>query len=199
LFFLTKKYDKRYGYGECLRQYPKEAENYAEASLDFGMMQNRAVTFGNLWKKRTSFALVPLEEGQFKVWTWGRFACLEDSVNKMTPNAGQGETQRSKAQRLLPTRLPAIGGTKGDRPTYDQIRRSLGGFQARLDQRISGILKISNDLTRVHTLKSVVERIMVQYVMPQMGDYLVDLLSDIYMGAELVEFLPPPHRCDNAL
>lgn len=41
VFFLTKKYDKQYGYGERSRQYPKEeAEKYAEALLDFGVMPN---------------------------------------------------------------------------------------------------------------------------------------------------------------
>jgi len=51
VFFLTKKYDKRYGYGKRPRQYPKEeAEKYAEASLDFGVMPNRAVAFDDLWE-----------------------------------------------------------------------------------------------------------------------------------------------------
>jgi len=113
----------------------------------------------------------------------------------MTPNAGQGGNAAIESAAAPANQIYLLlEETKGAGPTYDRIKRSLSGFQARLDQRISAILKTSNDLTRAHALKSVAERIMVQYFVSQMGDYLVDLLSDMYIGAELLEFLPPPHR-----
>jgi len=112
----------------------------------------------------------------------------------MTPNAGQGGNAAIESAATLANQICLLlEETKGARPTYDRTKRSVGGFQARLDQRISTILKTSNDLTRVHAPKSVIERIMVQYVYRRWA-YLVDLLSDMYIGAELLESLPPPHR-----
>lgn len=42
------------------------------------------VTFGDIWAKRKTFTLLPMEEGVLQDWHWGRFAVVGDAAHKVS-------------------------------------------------------------------------------------------------------------------
>jgi len=88
-FFASEKLDKTYSLADA----PRYTDNAKEAQAFVarnGHMTWKNLTLADVWDKTFSFRLVPLEEGVFKTWTWGRIACVGDSVHKQTPNLGAG-------------------------------------------------------------------------------------------------------------
>lgn len=49
------------------------------------------IKFGDVWKQRTTFTCVPLEEHMFKKWHHQRIICVGDSVSKVIPPPLFGE------------------------------------------------------------------------------------------------------------
>lgn len=85
-WFLFKRMAKIYKFGAIPRYSKQDAESFAQHCLDINLEQNPSVKFGDVWKNRTSYTLTATEEADYKHWTWGRFACLGDSVHKYTSN-----------------------------------------------------------------------------------------------------------------
>jgi len=79
-WFLFSRMDRVYKFGEIPRYTKQDAEAFAERHLDINLQPN--VKFGDVWKNRKYSTLVATEEADYKHWTWGRFACLGDSVHK---------------------------------------------------------------------------------------------------------------------
>jgi len=76
------------------------------------------------------YTRVALEEVENSVWTWGRIACLGDSIHKMTPNAGHGGNAAIESAAALANAIKAMfGKAKGDRPTYEQVTTCLKDYQ----------------------------------------------------------------------
>lgn len=82
-WFLFKRMDKVYSSDNIPKFTKEDAEAFGERHSNTNLMPGGSVTFGEVWKNRTSYTLVATEEAQYKHWTWGRFACLGDSIHKM--------------------------------------------------------------------------------------------------------------------
>ena len=54
--------------------------------------------------------------------------------------------------------------------------------------------KIANSVTRLQALKGFAERIIAFYIIPNAGDHLIDMMSDLFIGATKIDFLPTPLR-----
>jgi hypothetical protein len=80
-WFLINKMDQQYRVPNIPRWTKKDAEKRIQAHLDFRITDK--VTLADIWKNRISCTLVSMEEASFKTWTWGRFACLGDSIHKV--------------------------------------------------------------------------------------------------------------------
>lgn len=169
-------------------QYTKEdAEAFANTHFDRPI--TREVKFGHIWENRKSFALVPLEEGQLKIWTWGRIACVGDCVHKMTPNMGAGGNTaieyassswnmwlcclltccRSAAALANELRKMADQAEKS-RPSFGTVTKHLRNYQALREERVSAVVAAANGLTRVHALKTWLDKLFAWWILPFSGD-----------------------------
>lgn len=83
-WFILEK-TKRYAEPEIPRYSQADEEEFFRSYKDWNV--GAGVSFQSVWDRRVSWSLVPLEEAQYKHWTFGRIACLGDSIHKMTPNA----------------------------------------------------------------------------------------------------------------
>lgn len=81
-WFIFQKLDRVYRMGEIPKYSKADAEEFARLHADINLDNDPHVTFGDVWKNRKYFTLVATEEADYKHWTWGRFACLGDSVHK---------------------------------------------------------------------------------------------------------------------
>lgn len=82
----VEKLDKEYHLPNIPRYTDEDARIYGESKLDKVLVSDKAterITFGDLWKNLEITALVPVEEGDLKVWTSGRIVCVGDSVHKV--------------------------------------------------------------------------------------------------------------------
>jgi 2-polyprenyl-6-methoxyphenol hydroxylase-like FAD-dependent oxidoreductase len=193
-FFLTQKYPKRREFGEIPRRYTQEETDiFAEKNLDRNITTN--LKFRDIWERREVASLVPTEEAEFKLWHWGRIACVGDSIHKMTPQAGQGgniavESAAAMANKLFNLNKQA----NGKNPTLHEIQAAFEQYQKKRTARVTSMMRSGNDLTRLQALDTPLHVILAKYVVPALGDYLTDLISDGIVGAELLDYLPPPHR-----
>lgn len=83
-WFVFKKMDKKYKVPNIPRFSAEDAVKQANGLLLKEITDT--VRFEHIWEKQVSYTLVALEEALFKTWSWGRFACLGDSVHKVSFN-----------------------------------------------------------------------------------------------------------------
>jgi len=80
-WFVFEKLDKRYHVPDIPKFTKEDGEALAQRCLSVRMTEQ--VTFQDLWNNRLLYKLVPLEEAWYAHWTWGRFACIGDSIHKV--------------------------------------------------------------------------------------------------------------------
>lgn len=81
-WFIFEKMDKVYRVPEIPKYTEQEATSLAHRCLPLYLTDQ--AKFGDLWENRLSARLVPLEEAWYQQWSWGRFACIGDSVHKVS-------------------------------------------------------------------------------------------------------------------
>jgi 2-polyprenyl-6-methoxyphenol hydroxylase-like FAD-dependent oxidoreductase len=210
-WFLFKRLDRVYKTGEIPKYSKEDAEQFAETHSYINLDNDPKVKFGDVWKNRKYYTLVATEEADFKHWTWGRFVCLGDSVHKyvhllwithnlclqylrVTPNAGVGGNASLESATGLANAIKALVDSSPSRPSFEATKQYLKQYEKSRWQRISEIMKVANSVTRLQSLKGLLERITVYFVFPNAGDVLSDLMADLLIGATKLDFLPPPDR-----
>ena len=193
-YFLFKKMDQIYKAGNIPKFTKEDAEAFAERYSDANLLPKGSVKFGDVWKNRTSYTLVTTEEAEYKQWTWGRIACLGDSIHKMTPNAGAGGNACIESAAALANSIKAMMDKSGPRPSLEAIKQCLSTYQRNRNERTLAIMEVANKLTRIHALDGLDDVITAKYVIPNAGDHLVDMQSDSIVGAVMLDYLPPPAR-----
>jgi hypothetical protein len=88
-FFQFERLDRPRIRGTGPRFSDEDAVRFAEKHADTNIRPN--LTLGDYWKRRTAYTLVDVNEGICKLWTWGRIACVGDSVHAMPPQIGHGK------------------------------------------------------------------------------------------------------------
>ncbi|KAF1834748.1 hypothetical protein BDW02DRAFT_568714 [Decorospora gaudefroyi] len=192
-WFMFKKLDKVYKVPDIPRYTKEDAEAYAKTLQGAAITPN--VGFTDLWKNRTSYALVPLEEAYLKRWSWGRIACVGDGVHKMTPNMGAGGNAAIETVAALANELKKMKeiSEKG-KPSYDIIKEHLGNYQKTRETRATAICTASNGLTRIHALKTIRDKLFAFWILPNAGDMFIDLNCDMVTGSVKLDYLPLPER-----
>lgn len=193
-WFVFARMSQIYRTSEIPRFSKADAEKFAGQNLEIPILPQGAVKFGDIWRNRETYALVATEEADYDHWTWGRFACLGDSIHKMTPNMGAGGMAAIESAAALANAIHTLSTHNHEGSNMREVRRALINYQQSRKFRASEIGKESNDLTRIQSLKGLRERILVRYVIPNAGDYLVNTSSDGWIGATLLNYLPPPPR-----
>ncbi|KAF4416113.1 FAD/NAD(P)-binding domain-containing protein [Fusarium austroafricanum] len=168
-----------------------EAEEFAIRHGDMYIRPN--LKFSDLWEKTVSFRLVALEEANFKVWTCGRIACLGDSIHKMTPNIAAGGNAAIESAAALANSIKAlVDKHRKELPPENEVKECLEGYQKSRERRAASAIYISSKLTRLHALQGTLERIFVSLLLPRLGDFLQDMASNMFIGATMLEYIPPP-------
>ncbi|KAL9123289.1 MAG: hypothetical protein Q9187_000161 [Circinaria calcarea] len=198
-WFLFSKMARRYKSGEIPRFTEADTEELVQQNLNLAILPQGLVKFGDIWKHRESYTLVATEEADYDHWVWGRFACLGDSVHKVTPNMGVGGMAAIESAAALANTIQALSiHNDGSPPSFEDVRRALNEYQRNRKPRCSEAIKAANDLTRLQALKGMKEYILVHYVLPYAGDRIVDMSCDGWIGAPLLNYLPPPVRSLNS-
>ncbi|KAF9766742.1 hypothetical protein IL306_000815 [Fusarium sp. DS 682] len=168
-----------------------EAEEFAIQHGDIYIRPE--LKFSNLWEKTISFRLVALEEAKFKIWTWGRIACLGDSIHKMTPNLGAGGNAAIESAAALANSIKAMVDKHSEGPPPEnEVKKCLDGYQNSRERRAASIVDICGKITRLQALQGTFERVFFRFLLPRLGDFLADMGSNIFVGAPMLEYLPPP-------
>lgn len=190
------KLDKQYEAGEkrfSLKECDEEAAKYAHLPL----MPNGALTFGDVYNTSEHRALVATEEGFYPHCTWGRFACLGDSVHKVTPSNGEGANcSITTAAALTNTLKSLVDRSKGRKPTYGEVKSALvNEFQDPRNEKMKGIVKLANEHTRVVTMDNFIIRAIIRYWAPNLGpDGGMPRLHSMEIAPDILNFLPVPER-----
>lgn len=86
----------------------------------------------------------------------------------------------------------------GPHPSITAVKHCLMNYQQSRQERISAIAISANNLTRIHALRGIGDRITAHYIIPIAGDHLMDLQAESVVGATSIDYLPPPLRALNA-
>jgi 2-polyprenyl-6-methoxyphenol hydroxylase-like FAD-dependent oxidoreductase len=198
-FFMFEKMEKLYRHPDIPKYTANDAESFAESFRDFNITPKDgptgAIKFSDVWKNRTSYSLVALEEAEYQRWTWGRFVCLGDGIHKMTPNAGAGGNSAIESAAALANALYDLQKSNLNKhPSRKDIEAGLTAFQKSRQERASAVLKLANKVTRIQALRTLSDRILSLWAMPLLGDFGADLGVDLYIGATKLDYLPVPER-----
>lgn len=192
-WFFFQKLDKKYTYGaEDYPRYSKEDAEKVAAENAWRSCQG-VITFGDLWEKRLSYTLVPMEEALFDTWSWGRIATLGDSAHKMTANQGQAGNNAVESAAALANHLKKIH----DAGTVDKktIATALRKWQEKRQVRIEATVKEAARVCRMHALDSISAKAIVFGLLPCAPEaYISSQLVNSMIGAEVLEYLPMPER-----
>lgn len=170
-----------------------DAEKLAQQHFELGIQPRGGLIFLDIWRRRTTFTLMALEEADFTTWTWGRFACVGDSVHKMTPNMGSGGMAAIESAAALANVIHSLVN-KYKSPALDHVENALAAFQEGRKFRGSEAVRASNELTRIQAMRGLKEQLIVKFGIPYGGDQLLNKICDTYIGATSLDFLPLPAR-----
>jgi hypothetical protein len=192
-WFLFKRMSQIYKSEHIPRFTESDAEKLAQQHFELGIQPRGGLTFLDIWRRRDTFTLMALEEADFTDWTWGRFACVGDSVHKMTPNMGSGGMAAIESAAALANAIHSLI-TQYKSPTLDHVQNALAAFQKGRKSRASEAVRASNELTRIQALRGLKEQLIVKFGIPYGGDYLLNMVCDTYIGSTSLDFLPLPPR-----
>lgn len=203
LWFLFARLSHVYRDQDIPRFTDSDTELFAQRHLDLPILPKGAVTFGNIWQQRRIATLLAVEEADFPTWTWGRFACVGDSVHKMTPNMGAGGMAAIESAAALANSIFSLLSESEYRkevaPTLGDIHRALFQYHESRRQRASKVIRLSNQLTRIQAIRGFKEYLLVHVGIRYGGNYLIHASCAEWVGAPLLHFLPPPSRSLTAI
>ncbi|KOC07347.1 FAD binding domain protein [Aspergillus flavus AF70] len=191
-WFYHEKLDKVY-YTDA-KDFPRYTQEDAEklALKNAWRPITETVTLGDLWERRVTYTLVPLEEALFKMWSWGRIATVGDNSHKMTPNTGQAGNNAIESAAALANQLQRLH-TEGP-ITSQSIKSALRKWQEKRQARVKATVKEAAMVCRIQALDSRMAPFVMNYVVPNATESLLRLVTGTLIGAEIIEYLPVPAR-----
>lgn len=178
-WFMFQKLDKVRKGDEIPKYTREDADAFAKELSHYNIQPKGEIIFADIWANRMSYTLVALEEAEYKKWTWGRMACLGDSIHKMTPNAGHGGNAAIESAAAIANSVKAmLDKAHGGHPTYEQVTTCLADYQKVREKRTSEIMKLANKLTRIQAVKTIGDYLFAHHIGPALGDALLEMHSD---------------------
>ncbi|KAL4942711.1 hypothetical protein BDV06DRAFT_221901 [Aspergillus oleicola] len=196
-WFLFQRMPQVYQGHEIPRFTAADAITFAEQHLDFPIrMVGGRVVFKDLWGRRETATMVPLEEADFARWTAGRIICLGDSAHKMTPHTGTGGMLAIEHAAVLANTIVRLATKGGQSFDTKQIESTLGHeYDTEIrHRRTSAKIQATGALARFQTLQKAVDQFILRYLLPYTGDIRADQFCDDAVGGEKIDFLPIPAR-----
>ncbi|KAL3468799.1 hypothetical protein BJX99DRAFT_265805 [Aspergillus californicus] len=189
----------RYKARDAPRFSVKEAEMRCEEISDEPFWKD--ITFGDIWKRRENFGMIPLEENLFKSWHHEGIVCIGDSMHKLAPHPGQGancamEDAAALSNRLYERLCPKTD-EKRTKPTPAELDSLLRAFADNRIRRMSHVYKDARFLMRMQARDGLRNKILPRYVLPFLADLPSMKTSAIAGGGIALDFVAEPKRSEN--
>jgi 2-polyprenyl-6-methoxyphenol hydroxylase-like FAD-dependent oxidoreductase len=180
--FIFEKMDRTYR-GKNIPRFTKDdTSKFMDRHRDIKIRPNLAIA--DFYGTMDNYSLTCLEEGNFKLWTWGRIACVGDSVHKMTPNIGAGGNAGiESAAALANAVMHIVQKSNGKRPGVDLVEDALRGYQRRREVRAQTMVRSAGEVTRMQAGRSLYHRFAARMARLFPGDFIADYLSAYFSGA----------------
>ncbi|KAJ5917624.1 hypothetical protein N7466_011178 [Penicillium verhagenii] len=157
------------------------------------------IKLGTIYENMTSSSFIALEEGVCKLWTWGRFACLGDSVHKTTPNIGQGAGMAIADAASLANHIVSIAKSSDGMPSSDDITAGLKKWAGSLRPRAQSICDAGALYMRLEALANWPLKLAGLYIAPHIPTVFADLLSVLDIGGPTLNFLALPETKNDSV
>lgn len=172
----------------------------------------RGIKFRDIWERRETCAMVPLEEGILPDWHYGRIVCIGDSVNKvhpsvrltpvvhvnisqMMPNFGQGANTAIEHAAALANalhRLSLQSVQAQATPSTQEISNTLDTVRKKLFPHIYKINTTSWLTPRLQTQPNWALDFAGRYLLPHLLPHMVYFLALLFADSVVLDFLPLP-------
>jgi hypothetical protein len=192
-WFLFNKMDKKYSGDDIPRFTATQADAQAERFANHFVGN---VSFREVWERRTISRLVALAESHNENWCYGRFACVGNSIHKVTPNAGSGGNGAVESATALTNSLYKLlhEHQTADRVSFSDVSKALKKYHNLRKDRSKLISKRANEFTRHEAFEGWKYRLLTLYFLPIASNFMVDMASSGYVGAPMLDFLSKPKR-----
>ncbi|OQD60429.1 hypothetical protein PENPOL_c023G00886 [Penicillium polonicum] len=178
-WFLYNKMDRTYYGSDIPRLSKANVDEHVAPYLDKPV--TGSVLFSELYKRSTIRTFVALEEANFNHWCIDRFACIGDSIHKMTPNLGQGGNSAIEDAATLANHLAKLVQRSSPCRT-DDIHRCTQTWQASRRERVDKICRAAYNLTRLEAIASAKDKLKVHLV-PYMEGRMINRTSAILVAS----------------
>ncbi|KAJ6020673.1 monooxygenase [Penicillium herquei] len=189
-FFFTKM-DRKYLNNEIPRFSKEKIDEHVAPWLHKPV--TGSVSFSEIYHKATIKTHLALEEADYTYWCKDRWACIGDSIHKMTPNAGQGGNSAIESAASLTNHLVKLLQHKTT-PNVKEIDLCLQAWQEDRRSRAKTILKSANSLTRIEACATFKDKLIALKLLPFLGSVFTNITSAGIIEAEFLESLPLPPR-----
>jgi 2-polyprenyl-6-methoxyphenol hydroxylase-like FAD-dependent oxidoreductase len=183
--FIFEKLDKIYRGKNIPRFTRDDTLRFVEKHSSIKVRPN--LTIADFWGRINSYSLTCLEEGVFKLWTWGRIACVGDSVHKMTPNIGAGGNAGIESAAALANTVKwIVEKSNGQCPSTELVEEALQRYQKQREVRAAKMVQSAGEVTRMQAGRSLYHRLAARIVRLYPGDFIADYLSGYFSGAVML-------------
>ncbi|KAK4176461.1 Neuroligin-4, X-linked [Triangularia setosa] len=198
-WFSGERLSRRYYLGEIPRFGEEEVKSYMARHGDLILRPGpNPLTLADLWKKTVVHRLVPIEQGKFKLWHWGRITCAGDSIHKSTPNLGVGANLGIESAATLANGIKKLADkcarTRQLVPSMDDVQKLLADYQQEREIRAAAAVDASGFLTQAHCMQTPYHRFFVHWMLPNFGELIAELFHHAMIGATKIDYLPLPRR-----
>ncbi|CUS13302.1 unnamed protein product [Tuber aestivum] len=189
-WFLFEKLDKIYRVPNIPKLTEEDGRRLAEKRL--GDLVTGDITFKELWDRTTTYVTVPLEEGCFEHWHYGRMIVIGDAVHKVTINAGLGANATIESAAALTNGLHRAVKAHPEGLSSEMIDKVFADVQAHRKSPIESVLSVAAQTTRIESWATTTLRLASKYFIKHLigEDYLWDSQVDLLIRTEKLDFLP---------
>ncbi|KAK3942865.1 hypothetical protein QBC46DRAFT_378981 [Diplogelasinospora grovesii] len=192
-YCVEERLPKSYGLGEIPRYSAEDTEAFMRRNGDIRVRPD--LTIGDLWRKTIFSKMAVAEEGKFKLWTYGRIACVGDSVHKTTLNLGAGGNAAIESAAAMANNIVhLLHMLHGKKPTANQVREIMVRYHESRRVRADAVCDSSWQLTRLNNMHGPFDKFFVRFLLPHAGEFIVDQVGDMMIGATKLDYLPLPKR-----
>lgn len=188
-FFFIFRVDEPFTWPKRANYTDQDAEDLAQQFADHPVSDT--LVFGELWKRRTRGALIPLEEGVLSHWHHGRIVLAGDSAHKVTPNIALGGNSGIESVVVLCNHLQRLlQEGAGAKPSDGALDAVFAAYQAERLKRMQDILAVSSLITKVQAWDTPWHKFMATWLLPLQADRTTaDQMSEIIRKGPKLEYV----------
>ncbi|KAK2598887.1 hypothetical protein QQS21_005629 [Conoideocrella luteorostrata] len=146
-----------------------DANDLAEQVADHPLSDS--MVFGELWKRRSRGALIPLEQGVLENWHHGRMVLAGDAVHKVTPNIALGGNSAMESIAVLCNHINRmVNDQSGAKPSLATLNHTISAYRDERAERMKKVMEFSNLITKIQAWDTPLYRFVAEWIMPYAPD-----------------------------